>query len=43
MTACFHAYALRTLSMLRGAEAALADAEEWAGSPPPDMLGCNGA
>ena len=43
MTACFHAYALRTLSMLRGAEAALADAEEWAGSPPSDMLGCNGA
>ena len=43
MTACFHAYALRTLSMLRGAEAALADAEEWAGSAPPDMLGCNGA
>ena len=43
VAACLHAFTLRTLSTLGTAEAALAGAEEWAGSAPRDMLGCNGA
>ena len=44
VAACFHAYALRTLSTVMTADEALVEAEAWAGRPPAaDSALCDGA